>query len=476
MYVQPVYKVPKLFRRLAERKYNDIMSSDESFSDCSNDNEESDGDVWISEDGDGWISEESIDHSTSQSSSSLEEADEGEHSGEEEDEEKEDIESDEESLHSVSTSGTEEDEEMYHSVASGEEHEDSKKDENLSDTSVIEDGTSHEQSEDLESCEWSTDYGEYYQRHDTEYEDDPDYYDPDFYNFSEETTEDEEPEDRGYSYHDFFPSDEGSYINLDRASAFAKRESARTEYAGYCFMMVCDSAEVQGKTESIDGEDSSAENTSVQYFERENVVESILVEEPESKDVVFALEEVEFLGAGNFGQVFKMSGLWNGKRRMFAEKRMSITDPSAKNEQKMLESVSHRHIISYIQSYTKADQLIVLMEFADRGTLTQMVEDASRDPSQEGLFEEHNIWRFINHMSCALNYLHVLNILHRDLKVTYDLSLKMTRVNGAIFQPDNILGVTKGGRARLKLADFGTAKLLDEDKVGRGDPAHFLIS
>ena len=35
----------------------------------------------------------------------------------------------------------------------------------------------------------------------------------------------------------------------------------------------------------------------------------------------------------------------------------------------------------------------------------------------------------------------------------------------SVFQPDNILGVTRGGKARLKLADFGTAKLLDEDKV-----------
>ena len=34
-----------------------------------------------------------------------------------------------------------------------------------------------------------------------------------------------------------------------------------------------------------------------------------------------------------------------------------------------------------------------------------------------------------------------------------------------LFQPDNILGVTKGGKARLKLGDFGTAKLLDDDKV-----------
>ena len=34
-----------------------------------------------------------------------------------------------------------------------------------------------------------------------------------------------------------------------------------------------------------------------------------------------------------------------------------------------------------------------------------------------------------------------------------------------LFQPDNVLGVTKGGKARLKLSDFGTAKLLHEDKV-----------
>ena len=185
--------------------------------------------------------------------------------------------------------------------------------------------------------------------------------------------------------------------------------------------MVCESAEVQGKTESIDDEDSSARNNSVQSFERENtetkLSASILVEVPESRDVVLALEEVEYLGAGNFGQVFKMSGLRNGKRRMFAEKRMSIMDPSAKTEQRMLESVSHRHIISYIQSYSKADQLIVLMEFADRGTLTKMVEEASSDPSREWLFEEHNIWRFISHMSSALTYLHIRNILHRDLKV-----------------------------------------------------------
>lgn len=211
------------------------------------------------------------------------------------------------------------------------------------------------------------------------------------------------------------------------------------------------------ETESTDDEDLSGAEASVEEIDVYVGAANFLPPEPDLGDAVnkekekgelTGLVEVEYLGAGNFGQVFKMSGLRKGKKRMFAEKRLSITDPSAKTEQKMLESVTHRHIISYIQSYIKADQMIVLMEFADRGTLTKMVQEASIDPSQEWLFEEHNIWRFISHMSSALNYLHIINILHRDLK------------------PDNILGVTRGGKARLKLADFGTAKLLDEDKVG----------
>ena len=77
-------------------------------------------------------------------------------------------------------------------------------------------------------------------------------------------------------------------------------------------------------------------------------------EEEEEKGGFSALEEVEYLGAGNFGKVFKMSGVRKGKRRMFAGKRMSLTDPSAICEQEMLEGISHPHIIRYIHSYVKA--------------------------------------------------------------------------------------------------------------------------
>ena len=449
------------------------MSSDGSFSDCSGgDYDDGSGgdDGWISEDGGGWISEDG-DHQDSSDqqegseveegindSRSEEEADGGEisdhgeaqeaenssdHEGTQEDEDHgageegedhggaedsrdKDWENDEESLHS-SNIDTEDEEEYHRNTTSGEEN---------------------------EYFEWSTDYCEYYQSHFPEYESNA---------FPDESTDDEyeEPEDRDYNYTDFFPSDEESYISLGQGQHHQGRrvsvrlpsvrnESASAVYTPERSVSVSPvfatrtiprvvsfanfrTREVQSTAESREEEATQQAHVGAQSFGEQIIPETrLLVDrlvgvsyfpesaaepEPEDRGDFSDLEEVEYLGAGNFGQVFKMSGLRNGKRRFFAEKRMSITDPSAQIEQEMLESVSHRHIIDYIQSYIKDNQLIVLMEFADRGTLTKMVEDASGNPSKEVLFEEHNVWRFINHMSSALNYLHISNILHRDLKV-----------------------------------------------------------
>ena len=127
------------------------------------------------------------------------------------------------------------------------------------------------------------------------------------------------------------------------------------------------------------------------------------------------------IGEGTFGKVYKMEE--NGE--VFAVKEISALDPKAKREQAMLESVKHKHIIKYIRTFTEDDRLNIVMEFADRGSLTQMVQKAVRDPEMLHLFDEQNIWRFLNQMSSALDYLHChkpKRILHRDLKVTLKLS------------------------------------------------------
>eukprot|EP00092_Neocalanus_flemingeri_P064942 GFUD01078888.1.p1 GENE.GFUD01078888.1~~GFUD01078888.1.p1 ORF type:complete len:275 (-),score=47.87 GFUD01078888.1:154-978(-) len=149
------------------------------------------------------------------------------------------------------------------------------------------------------------------------------------------------------------------------------------------------------------------------------------------------------LGSGSFGEVF----LAKKDGRCFAIKKVRNADPTAKQEVKILRSVSHPHIIKYFGNFWERGMMCIVLEYADQGTFEkQVLGNLNR--------AEFAVWRSLSHLSSALMYLHAQRpkqILHRDLK------------------PDNILGVNEWSkkeqshRISWKLADFGIAKLLNRD-------------
>ena len=148
------------------------------------------------------------------------------------------------------------------------------------------------------------------------------------------------------------------------------------------------------------------------------------------------------LGAGAFGSVYKVADKSN---HHFAAKFMASTDRTALPEVRILSQVSHNNIIKIADFGMWGSKFCIVLEFADAGTLTSSVLEGRLKT------EEYCIWRMIDHLASALNYLHNRrpHIMHRDLK------------------PDNILGVRIGGGITWKLADFGLAKLLTADAQGR---------
>ena len=161
------------------------------------------------------------------------------------------------------------------------------------------------------------------------------------------------------------------------------------------------------------------------------------------------------LGEGAFGKVYKETRTVYiiPSTKVCAVKKLDNFNKEAVKEVETLMKLNHMNIIKcYGHHYEdNGRRLCIVMEFADRGTFTELITKEAQNPGSAAV-KEYNIWRPLSQLSDALNYLPTLPqpILHRDLK------------------PDNILGVAnpETGDIRWKLAAFGLVKLLEDAAQG----------
>jgi serine/threonine protein kinase len=154
------------------------------------------------------------------------------------------------------------------------------------------------------------------------------------------------------------------------------------------------------------------------------------------------LEILELLGQGGMGAVYKarQSKLdrivavkvlpqdW-GKETAFAER--------FAREAKALAKLNHPHIVA-VHDFGESDGLFYLvMEYVDGANLRNILANGGLEP--------HEALAIVPQVCDALQYAHEEGIVHRDIK------------------PENILLDRKG---RVKIADFGLAKLIDKPRAG----------
>jgi hypothetical protein len=143
----------------------------------------------------------------------------------------------------------------------------------------------------------------------------------------------------------------------------------------------------------------------------------------------------EELGAGTFGTVFKVVKINSGE--VFAMKQLSkqmlIKKKQLKYaiaESKIMRSLHHPYIVTLHYAFETPRNLYLVMELCSGGDLSSLV-------AKQGRLMEQDAMIFVAETLLALEYVHSLSIVYRDLK------------------PANILLDSAG---HIQLTDFGLAK------------------
>ena len=154
------------------------------------------------------------------------------------------------------------------------------------------------------------------------------------------------------------------------------------------------------------------------------------------------LEILELLGQGGMGAVYKARQIKLG--RLVALKILpaqASRDPAFaerfQREARALAHLNHPHIVAVHDFGTAGGLFYFLMEFVDGVNLRSLIQNKKVTPAQA--------LEIVPQICDALQYAHDEGVVHRDIK------------------PENILLDKKG---RVKIADFGLAKLLRAAPVG----------
>ncbi len=157
------------------------------------------------------------------------------------------------------------------------------------------------------------------------------------------------------------------------------------------------------------------------------------------------LEILECIGAGGMGVVYKARQ--TKLDRFVALKLLPLSlsaDPTFAErfhrEARFLARLNHQHIVSVYDFGQAGGFCFLLMEYVDGVNLRQAM--------QAGRFTPSEAMALVPSLCSALQYAHDQGVLHRDIK------------------PENILLDAQG---RVKLADFGIAKMMTGSDAARAD-------
>ena len=160
-------------------------------------------------------------------------------------------------------------------------------------------------------------------------------------------------------------------------------------------------------------------------------------------------KRLNYLGEGSYATVYCVENRITGSKRAMKviSKGDNCNDEDDKeitNEINILRTLDHPNILKIFEFYSSKESYSIVTELCQGGELFQEIID-------KGPFDENYSAYVMFQILSAINYCHKMKIIHRDLK------------------PENILIIERdsNGFPRIKIADFGTSKIVEKGHVQR---------
>ncbi|CAG8613630.1 2813_t:CDS:2 [Cetraspora pellucida] len=145
------------------------------------------------------------------------------------------------------------------------------------------------------------------------------------------------------------------------------------------------------------------------------------------------------IGKGGFGEVYH--GKWDlqevaVKKLYLSSQNVSESEiKDIKKEINILQRLKNRYIIQYYDTYSDSHDFLIIMDYAENGTLTKFINE-NKDKYHNRSLDDV----IISQMILGLAYIHQQGVIHRDLK---SMNILLTKNND------------------VKISDFGLSRTKD---------------